>query len=1561
MSTCRSMLAAALLAAVAACVAPSLAFQPNQQPTRFDGLTIPSPGAVIARAPVAQVEWPASDGRRQAWDGFSRENGGWRSWLDPRSGLPALALGRGIPWVAGSGNDLRADAAPTLEELERLAHRFTDEHHALVGDWSSQMVLDRAASGPLSDTTWQVTFRQVVEGVPVEAARFDFQVAQGNLVAFGATHWGAVRTGTRPALGAEEAKAALYDYIGADRAAGLVERKPPALVLVPTAAGPDTAYDHLLVWRFVMGAPGEPPTWVAEIDAGSGRVVALYDDTRYGRVAGGVYPISDDQICTSGCEQPGWPMPFADVSIAGGAPVTANDAGMFSCSTPSSSTRTTLAGPYIRVHDNCGAISESSTCGSALDLSVGPGTDCDVPPGHSAGDTHASRSSFYHLNRSMQKGRAWLPSNGWLQSQVTDNVNINATCNAYWDGSVNFYKSGGGCRNTGEIMGVFVHEWGHGLDANDGGGYDNPSEAYADIVAFFETRESCVGRGFFMSGNCSGYGDACLDCTGIRDQDWDKHANHNPATPGGFLQNNCGGGDGPCGREGHCESYLAGEAVWDLAARDLPASGMDPASAWQLTEKLFYKSRTGSGGNAYNCAMPNADGCGTNGWFHKFRVADDDDGDLANGTPHAAAIYAAFARHEIACGAPTDASNQDHSSCPGLATPAIAVSAGPGDSVTVQWTPVANASSYQILRNDIGCDRGQILIDRASAPATSYTDADVPAGLTVFYRVQAVGSNAACESAVSDCTSSAPLPRAGKPTLDRALYPCTATARIELIDGNAPGGSITVSAWSGTETQPETVVLTETMAGSGRYKGTIGLAAGPAVHGDGKVATANGDALTVEYRDADDGSGGHDVAEQVTAPIDCVGPTISAVRDQNTTDTRAQLAWTTNETSDSTVYYGATKPPGTRAIGAGAATEHVVTLSGLTACTVYWYDVRSADPAGNVTTSDNGGGYYHFETYGNFGDGLQPCHAGRVKFLAASYACSDTVDLQLVDLDLNRNPGAAESVVVLLSSSTEATAERVMLTETGPNTSKFTGSIATTGGPPTADGALSVRHGDLVTASYFDADDGTGNPSTSWATVAADCGGPTVSNVTVDAISDARGTIRFTTSEAADGLLEWGTTPALGQSVSSPALTTDHAFAINQFQSCQEVYFRLRSTDGLGNETVVDQGGVAFHFNTWDIPGLYWRDTFENGAPGWTLQGEWEAGPPRGRGGSAGRPDPTSAYNNVRVLGHDLSGRGAFPGDYEPNTNESARTPTLQPTAWRNTKMIYYRRLQSGAGDDARISFIVDGQKITVWRSGSERFDDPDYQYVAQDAAQVDGKNSLVLEFSQLTDGSGAYGGWTIDDVILKDGSKPDYAACGSCGGTPSFAGARQALDNDACGATGVTVSWDKPAAWGTGGAGSYAVYRGTAPGFPADAAHRVASNVKTLSYNDAGAPVGTLYYLVRAETNEACGSGPANGGMVDGNAVYAPVEQTTSRPAPAPVDTLRVGMVARTHVRLTWDAAANATAYDVYRSRTPQAGGFASIGTAAATLYDDVGAAAAGDTYFYLIRSTNPCGQEAP
>jgi uncharacterized repeat protein (TIGR01451 family) len=447
------------------------------------------------------------------------------------------------------------------------------------------------------------------------------------------------------------------------------------------------------------------------------------------------------------------------MTVNGGA-LNASSAGAFSCSGGSASA--TLNGQYVRVVDTCGSISQSITCSNDLDFGVSSGTDCTVPAGGTAGDTHASRTSFYHLNRIKEHARAWLPANTWLPGNLTDNVNINNTCNAFWNsggatGTVNFYRSGGGCRNTGEIAGVFLHEWGHGMDQNDGGGYDRPTEGYADITALLTTHVSCVGRGF-QTGNCGGYGNACLACTGVREDDWNQRANHAPSTFANFGIN-CPvtGSDAVCGsRDGHCTAYIVAEAIWDLAVRDLPAAGVDPNTAWQIVDRLWYKSRTGSGGNSFTCTTSPvaSNGCAATSMFNKLRTVDDEDGNLTNGTPNGAAIFAAFNRHLIACGAVGDASNQSTTSCLPIGSPTVTLTAGAGAAL-LSWPAVANATSYNVLRTDQGCGSGFTIV--ANVAGTSYTDSNLAVGFPEYYTVQPVGANAACFGALSTCQSVTPL------------------------------------------------------------------------------------------------------------------------------------------------------------------------------------------------------------------------------------------------------------------------------------------------------------------------------------------------------------------------------------------------------------------------------------------------------------------------------------------------------------------------------------------------------------------------------------------------------------------------------------------------------------------------------------------------------------------------------------------------------------------------------------------------------------------------------------
>jgi hypothetical protein len=81
-------------------------------------------------------------------------------------------------------------------------------------------------------------------------------------------------------------------------------------------------------------------------------------------------------------------------------------------------------------------------------------------PGYGgSGNTHSARTNFYEVNKVMEMARSHLPNNAWLKQKLKVNVNINDSCNAWWMNTINFYRRGNGCGNTGELVGVIVHEW----------------------------------------------------------------------------------------------------------------------------------------------------------------------------------------------------------------------------------------------------------------------------------------------------------------------------------------------------------------------------------------------------------------------------------------------------------------------------------------------------------------------------------------------------------------------------------------------------------------------------------------------------------------------------------------------------------------------------------------------------------------------------------------------------------------------------------------------------------------------------------------------------------------------------------------------------------------------------------------------------------------------------------------------------------------------------------------------------------------------------------------------
>jgi Zn-dependent metalloprotease len=631
---------------------------------------------IVERGSAKALENPALDRF------FAFNSTDWEVRWDSRSDRPNVIEGSGIPVLPGRGNKLRLsdlklahEGGPGVKDVEARLRSFLADFPEVLKVGHLDLRLDPASTVNVGDEKqlWFVEFQQLHRGVPVEGAKVYFRINNGNIVQFGTEKVADVRLNPTPRIDRVAALASVLQIAGF-KARELAEvPNPGTLKIVPAlpagerpaekfAGAPGRGYRHLLVWEVEFRRTGDPITYQAKVDAKTGKVLELLDKNYYATVTGGIYPTTNtDPESVRG-------LPF--VNVTNGATSVADSAGNYTYG--GGTATTTLNGRYIKMVDTCGAISLSDSSTGNLNFGSGGGTDCTTPGVGGAGNTHASRTGYYHLTNINRKAAGFLAGNAWLNGTLTANMNVNSTCNAYWDGStVNFYRSGGGCSNTGEIAAVFLHEWGHGMDTNSGGAASDKGtgEAVGDTFAFLETKDACIGKNFQPGVACA---NCNATCTGVRDMaSFATGGSHTIAKPSTVADNNgincdryscpyyqfvfIGAYQGPMGYEGHCESYIASSANWDLAQQLITRWGT--TTGWAKMDSIWYKSLTpsksayqvASGGKCNPAAVVN--GCGASNWYTVYLAADDDDGNLSNGTPNGCRIWDAFTAHGIACGA----------------------------------------------------------------------------------------------------------------------------------------------------------------------------------------------------------------------------------------------------------------------------------------------------------------------------------------------------------------------------------------------------------------------------------------------------------------------------------------------------------------------------------------------------------------------------------------------------------------------------------------------------------------------------------------------------------------------------------------------------------------------------------------------------------------------------------------------------------------------------------------------------------------------------------------------
>ncbi|MHC4735386.1 MAG: choice-of-anchor Q domain-containing protein, partial [Planctomycetota bacterium] len=206
---------------------------------------------------------------------------------------------------------------------------------------------------------------------------------------------------------------------------------------------------------------------------------------------------------------------------------------------------------------------------------------------------------------------------------------------------------------------------------------------------------------------------------------------------------------------------------------------------------------------------------------------------------------------------------------------------------------------------------------------------------------------------------------------------------------------------------------------------------------------------------------------------------------------------------------------------------------------------------------------------------------GIVTFDRESYSCDDIVSIEVLDFDLIGN--GTQPIAVTTDGGDLETVT------VGPKINQpwlFAGIILTSSEAVIAeDGTLQLSHGQIITATYVDGDDGSGNPAEVTVTTTADCEGPEIFNVQVD-VPGPEPTVTFQTNEPATVRLLAGLACEDVNFIeaSSSILATSHAIKLTGVTPKTDYFFIIEATDAVGNQTVDDNAGDCFTFTTDEGP-----------------------------------------------------------------------------------------------------------------------------------------------------------------------------------------------------------------------------------------------------------------------------------------------------------------------------------------------------------------------------------------
>lgn len=620
--------------------------------------------ALLAGALFAPSAWaqksndPAAEAffAGPAWNALlAATDGGWHVDWNPATGTPRALYGRGLPIAGGRIH--------SLAEARRHADVLLRERGELLGLGRSDF---REAIGTRMGRTWSFVYDQYFRGLPCIGGRADVRVSMaGRIAMFGSTAWRLDDAFvTVPTLTPEAARLAALQALLATRD-------------LPVDARRTVGEPRLVIWGDVHTSQRQTPVLAYEVAGngigadGTGPVGRYYVDAHTGAV---LHFANDQHQCGVHCHHDGGepaparalptvptnapaalPSAFAataEASLASplpapipttitvlGAVRTNIDVQAAPTMVPLPGLEVPVAGHGVFVTDENGTftvdlqyaaitqftplngIHHAPTSGAnqpAGLYQLTPGVDGSVQISYLG----APDAETAHLNASWWTHRANTFARSVLgdtpQLDVADGVQIQVNnsgfCDAFYNGSALLFRGGGGgCANMAQST-VIAHEWGHGLDDRYGGISQNYGlgEGWADLFAMYLVDDPHVGKGLYGPGTYTRIG---------------TNTRQYPASASVHEQG---------------ESWMG--FGWKLRERLAQTRGRPTAIA--VSNEIVLGSIV-----ANATTQPAA--------VLEVWLADDNDGDLTNGTPHAAELAFAADQHALPDPAPAGVANDE--------------------------------------------------------------------------------------------------------------------------------------------------------------------------------------------------------------------------------------------------------------------------------------------------------------------------------------------------------------------------------------------------------------------------------------------------------------------------------------------------------------------------------------------------------------------------------------------------------------------------------------------------------------------------------------------------------------------------------------------------------------------------------------------------------------------------------------------------------------------------------------------------------------------------------------